>query len=327
MDPLRLVLEVTRRISSFVRREVLGVFLPGLLTFLGITWALSLPRLLAGASMRTPAGLVSESVDLVIPEGDLARAVFLLVTGYFAFGLGQLSRMVVFWLVFRGKRPEDAYLDELVNAWYALGNTFGFLEVTETFERHSIAAGLKASVERRVNSQRQPEEDGDDVEDPGVAGGQGAPASPSMLSLGAAPPLSRSLADTRMEFNYCKAWLSIRGSKLATDHFEDTINLLCSMTVPLATITFLVAEYLYLEVLPWDTLVRLPLTAAGWLVVTALVSSAVMTEVRKQQRHETFDTLKHFFYQNRMDAVGAGVPSGPDPERTGQPQTIPEASP
>lgn len=287
MNLVGLLLDASRRISGFVRREVLGVFLPGLMTLLGGAWIATVSPLLG--SSTTPARLLSAWVERIFPQNALARVILVLVVAYFAFGVGQLTRMLVFWWVFRGKDSDEAYLAEVGNAWSSLAAAFGVAAVEGVFKRHGLAHGLKDRFGR----------DGPISTTPGASeevGGATVPAAGASSRR-----FVRSVGDTRIEFTYCKAWLSTRGSKLATDHFEDTINLLCAIPVPFATITLLVAQFLVLAVFPGQTLMR-GLVVAGAVVVFLVFSAALMKEVRKQQRHENFDTLKHFFFQNWMDA-------------------------
>lgn len=283
MDIVGLLLEASRRITAFIRREVLGVFLPGLMTFFGIVGAVTIPQLPVDA--KTPADVMSAWVRLVVPHDRLAQFLFLLVSAYFAFGVGQISRMAVFWFVFR-KNSDSVYLQELKNAWRSLETAFGAAEVERVFSRHGLARGLTVLVE-------------------GDRPDMGAPSGGATMP----DPTARSAGNTRIEFNYCKLWLSTSGSKLATGHFEDTINLLSGMTVPFTTVAALIAEYVCLALLPGRLLLQLVVVVV-WVVVVLFCNVALVGEVRKQQGHENFDTLKHFFFQNWIDALA--MPQSPD---------------
>lgn len=308
---------LSQRITSFLRREILSVFLPGFITLLGLS--LFINRL-DRRNSANPAEILSR-LERELPSNTLVRLtlllVLLLVLAYLTYAVGALSRKAIFHYMLdkrlgAGKgEPSAEHLQEMLNAWSTLVEAFGKKAVRTVFDVH----GLTQALERRKGTLAEVRAQ-TAMQDSRVA------AEPGLI----VPRCSRAVSNTRMEFMYCKSWLSWHKSPGSTEHFEYEINVFCSLVIPFATISLLVGQFLFYSVLPGPWYLRLVIVGVGagglvfsqWKVMASIVQGL--------QRDENFDTIRNFFFHHWMahlepspsrddaqEARGAVVPSTPAP--------------
>lgn len=304
-----------QRITSFLRREILSVFLPGFITLLGLSFVFMLPGL---RDDKSPAEVFGRWEAALYPTDTLARLIFLVVLAYLTYGIGALSRETTFFYMLSNRSPtykwqpglrsrrlrrsatgsvtpsaEVHYVQEAVNAWHALVEAFGIDAVRGVFGVHGLAEVLEGRLGNLATLQKS-------LQVPTDGGRTPTTHNPVV------PYCTRPINDTRIEFMYCKSWLSSHRSPHTTDHFEYQINVLCALVIPFATILILAGEYLYLFVLPGSWLIRLPATSVAFAALIYGQFRLFTRIVRALESHENFDTIRNFFFHHWMADLEPG---------------------
>ncbi len=193
--------ELASEIGSFIRKDLLSVFLPGFVILVELWVIADYPRAVEG-----------------LPSNTWVEAI---VVVYFSYVAGFCARQVTFLLaerklmtLFRIHRSEDAkqgrpfgtlsWGDRFYNRdafdhnYDLLAATFSKDLVDKILDKHPFASQIRTNGQRSARSPEEPEP-----------------------------------ADYREIFHYCKLWLRANDPVLATDAMEIEFNLQLSIVIPL----------------------------------------------------------------------------------------------
>lgn len=299
-----------QRLSRFLQKEILSVVLPGALTLVGVYLLFAYGD---AESKRHGGfgGIIQFLDDRELPSGRLVMVLAAVLTIYCAYVLGSWSRLVAMRAT-APLLPRHTYLRDIWGAKTSVAEIFGDEAVNAALTRHLLptlppgpngkGAVFSEEVDRqsrlspldwvghRLGIRRRSDQ-----------GHLGLHTSRGNRLAAAAQqsPDSASIEYLRVEFNYCKVWLSHSDwRRLRIDFYEYEVNILNSLIIPIIVGALLGVKYL-LFIATYNATRRVVIVVV-LVLGAATVSYVLANSARNRSRFENFDAVRNLLFSELL---------------------------